>query len=142
MEVLTGVGLILGPITSTAIYQYFSYFWCFFSIGMFFVFLGILFFFCFAEVPCLSEGDDDANEVAGESVCTILSEPKCVMAALTNTVCETQIFFLPILAPYLTTEFGFTPVQVGNFFLIYPLWPVFSVSLPTLFPSRSNVEPS
>jgi len=36
-------------------------------------------------------------------------------------VCEPQIFFLTILAPYLNTEFGFTPVEIGRFFLIYPV---------------------
>jgi len=67
-----------------------------------------------------------------------MGNPRFAMAALTNTMCEIQFFFTPILAPHLVTTFGWTPIQTGNFFMIFPL--VYIISCVSLNYIPASVE--
>jgi hypothetical protein len=77
-----------------------SFWWCFFSMGCFFLLLAVLFIIFFPAIEAIQveaevsvPGNDDEDEfVRGHAepltICALVGDARFLMAALTNTVCE------------------------------------------------------
>jgi MFS family permease len=98
MEVVTGLGIILGPVIGTPLYSHFGFMWCFFLVGAFMLILSIVFYLCAPDFKPFEKEGEKKDQLLADSpqsdltekdigICSLFKIGRFSMAALAATLC-------------------------------------------------------